>query len=148
ETGTSFADSLTALFVLGGLLLMVGAPDQRAVWPILAGATFGAAAALKLTNAVFVVGYVAAVCITKDRLRNLGLAALGIFAGYMLFGAQWAFHLWSNYGSPIYPFYNEVFRSPDAELVNFSDGRFFPNGLGEALSYPYLWLVGQQKTAE
>ena len=53
EVGTSFADILTALPVIGGLGLILSAKAQDRTAYVLAGLLIGAAVGLKLTNMVF-----------------------------------------------------------------------------------------------
>ncbi len=61
EVGTSFSDILTALPILAGCVLILSAGESNHGRYVLAGLLIGAAVGLKLTNAVYAIGAVAAV---------------------------------------------------------------------------------------
>ncbi len=157
EVGTSFADLLLAVPTLAALLAErragVEAARRRANGLyFLAGLLSGAAAGLKLTNAVVVIGLLGAVALPwrswGRSVRAAGLVALGAAVGAALSGGWWALYLWRSFHSPTFPFLNTVFRSPSAALVDFSDPRFRPHGLGDALTYPFRIAAGLYPTAE
>lgn len=157
EVGTSLADLLLALPGLAALLAVLGADaaqDGRRADRLhaLAGLLSGGAAGLKLTNGVVVVGILGAVLLPwrgwPRGVRAAGLVGLGAAAGAALSGGWWAFYLWRSFGSPAFPFLNSVFRSPSAALLDFSDPRFLPRGVGDALTYPFRIAAGLHPTAE
>src|ERR1700721_3282248 len=76
EVGTRFADLLTALPVVAGLGLILSDNAQRSARYAVAGLLIGAAAGLKLTNMIFVIGPGACVLL-GPRLS----AAVGCLAG-------------------------------------------------------------------
>jgi hypothetical protein len=157
EMGTSFVDVLVSQVVIIGLLLIIPpAPpmhgDQaQAGSPariVGAGLLFGLAFGLKLTSAIFVIGAIVAVLIGRRPVRNLFLLAVGGGIGGLIGGGWWMFRLWQTFGSPLFPFYNALFGSPDGPGGNLQDTRFLPHGLVEALAYPVLWMLGEHRTAE
>ncbi len=48
--------------------------------------------------------------------------------------------LWQNYGNPVMPFMNKVFKSDYFDSINFRDVRFLPDTWGEWLFYPLYWV--------
>jgi hypothetical protein len=56
--------------------------------------------------------------------------------------------LWQQFGNPVFPFYNTIFRSPEAPAFAIVDVRFKPHGLWDALAYPFYWLMGNHRSSE
>jgi len=140
--GTSYLDPLTTVPMLGGVLLLAAERGdgvaRRAAW---AGVLFGAAAALKYSNAMFAVAAVVLVVSqpaarVSMRLRTLAAYCAGGAAGLALFGGQTFAHLYREYGNPVFPLFNAWFRSPDFPPVSMSAERFAPKTVEEALTFP------------
>ena len=148
EVGTSFSDILTALPVIGGLGLILSAGERYAARLVVAGLLIGAAVGLKLTNATFLVGAVTAVAVVDRPFPKLGAFAVGSAAGGLATGGAWAWKLWEQFGSPVFPYFNTIFRSPEAPLESITDVRFMPHGLLDALAYPFYWLIGDHRSSE
>ena len=148
EVGTSFADVLTTLPVLTGLGLILSADARDSVRFVTAGLLIGAAVGLKLTNATFLIGAVTSLLAFNHPLRKIGLFALGNAAGGLATGGAWALMLWRQFGSPVFPYFNNIFRSPEAPIDPLADGRFLPHGLLDAMAYPFYWLIGDHRSSE
>jgi hypothetical protein len=56
--------------------------------------------------------------------------------------------LWEQFGNPLFPFYNTIFRSPEAPVAAIADLRFLPRSLWDAAAYPFYWLVGIHPSSE
>src|SRR6266566_2011178 len=56
--------------------------------------------------------------------------------------------LWEQCGNPLFPFYNTVFRSPEAPIETMADLRFLPHSLWDAAAYPFYWLIGIHRSSE
>jgi hypothetical protein len=93
EVGTSFADILTALPVIGGLGLILSAKAQDRTAYVLGGLPIGAAAGLKLTNMVFLVGAAASLLFAARPRVALSYFLLGGVIGALGTGGVWALHL-------------------------------------------------------
>lgn len=65
---------------------------------------------------------------------------LGGLAGFLLTNGYWMYILWQNYGNPVMPFLNKIFKSEYFDSINFRDVRFLPNTWGEWLFYPLYWV--------
>lgn len=148
ETGTSFADILTALPVIAGFALLVSAEEQH--WPryILAGLLIGAAVGLKLTNVVFALGAAACLLVSARPLLAIPCLAIGGAMGTAATGGAWSVMLWQETGNPIFPLFNGIFTSKELQPLNLLDLQFVPHGLLDALAYPFYWLVSGTRTAE
>jgi hypothetical protein len=149
EIGTSFADLLTAIPVLIGLVLLLPAGPRRPRAVLIAGALVGAAVGLKLTNAVFAVGALAIVLCGERPLRFAAWLGLGGAIGALLTGGAWSIYLWQEFHNPVFPFSNSLFHSAAGPSWNVP--RRDPNraqGFLDALSYPFRWVIGWDRTAE
>ena len=144
EIGTSISDLLLAGLDLGALLLLLGEGRPRAL--LLAGALAGVATGLKLTNAVFVAGLLA-VLLVQWRPRGTWFGA-GLAYGGLIAGGPWAAYMAWQYDNPIFPGLNNLFHSASAARIEFSDGRFLPHGVLDALGYPLRIALGQHPTGE
>ncbi len=148
EVGTSFADILTALPVIAGVGLVLSAGGQHRARYVIAGMLIGAAAGLKLTNMVFFIGAAVSLLYATRPMMALCCFALGGAVGALGTGGAWAWRLWAEFGNPVFPFYNEIFRSPEAAFQSIADIRFMPHSLLEAFAYPFYWAVGDHRSSE
>jgi hypothetical protein len=62
------------------------------------------------------------------RVRPGALAALaaGGLVGYLLTGGWWAWRMWTAFGNPVFPLFNDLFQSPFAPLASLHDPNFLP----------------------
>ena len=153
EVGTSFIDILTAMPVIAGVGLTLSeseepASQQQGKRLVIAGLLLGAAAGLKLTNVTFLIGAGTSLLLVTRPLAAMARFAAGSILGMLATGGAWAWMLWQQFGSPVFPFYNTVFRSPEAPLAPIVDLRFLPHGLLDAAAYPFYWLVGDHRSSE
>ncbi|MFC7739198.1 hypothetical protein ACFQX4_26310 [Roseomonas sp. GCM10028921] len=141
EAGATQNDVQIGCLVLGALLsLLLGGTRLG----LLAGFLGGAAIALKLTAAIYALPLAAAALITvqggpAERLRSVALLALGGALGFVLVHGPWGWFLWQHFGNPFGPFFNNFFHSPWFQIENPRDTAFLPQGLAQALTYPFLW---------
>jgi hypothetical protein len=159
EVGTTMADLLTSLPVLAGvaLLMRAGSDGGRRAASVatigLAGALVGAAMSLKLTNASFALGLAAASLVGwagwRDRLTAFVATGLGGVIGFAICGGSWYLTMWRIFRNPVFPYFNNVFRSPDYPSgTALFDAHYIPHSLAQAMSYPFLWTMSQTATAE
>ena len=144
--GSSFVDPLLAAPMLAGLLLLLEPdPERAARRPLLAGLLFGAAAALKYSNAFFALAAAPLALATPGgwapRLRaGLAYAAGGAVAVALLAG-PWMVLMWREFANPVFPLLNGWFRSPEAPASNMFAGRFAPPDLWAALALPWRLIA-------
>jgi hypothetical protein len=130
--GSSFLDPLLAPAILGGLLLVM--EGRR---PGLAGALFGAAAALKYSNGIYVLAALPLAFATRGALAYVLGAALAI----AMLAGPWFLALWREFGNPVFPLMNAWFESPHALAVNLVSARFGPRDVGDALALPFRMVA-------
>lgn len=143
ELGNTMGDNLTALFVLGGLLLAMDSSGPLARRKLLAaGALVGLATGLKLTNAVYAVGLAGAFllvpAIQGRRVKPLIFLAMGGLAGLLLTGGYWFWHMWQLFGNPLFPQFSSLFPNSLAANVGVADVRTLPHHLWEWLFWPLV----------
>jgi len=143
--GTSFLDPLLTVPMLAGLLLLIAEGGAGRTSRIgCAGFLFGAAAALKYSNALF--GLAAAFLAMSPpgsgsaRLRALLAYTAGGALGLALLGGANFVHLYREYGNPVFPLFNAWFRSPDFPSINIGAERFAPKHLDDAVFFPFRIL--------
>jgi hypothetical protein len=102
--------------------------------------------ALKLTNGVFALGVVGFALAGSEPFRQrIGwLLAYGsaTAAALLLVGGQWFLTLWNRFGNPFFPYYNNIFHSPDMPATAIRDERFLPVSVLDVWRYPYYWSFG------
>jgi hypothetical protein len=148
EVGTSFADILTALPIIAAIGLILSAGERPQHRLLAAGLLIGAAVGLKLTNATFLIGAGVSLLLAARPASAMAAFGVGSIVGALVTGGAWALRLWREFGNPVFPFYNTVFRSPEAPLEPIADTRFMPHGLLEAAAYPFYWLIGDHPSSE
>ena len=115
--GSSHVDLITAIPVVVGLaivLIRLDRVDAGFGWMLLAGACFGAATALKLTNATMALAagaMMVSICVLR---RDVGFAtvlafSLGGIAGAVLTYGYWGWLLWREFANPMFPFLDSLF---------------------------------------
>jgi hypothetical protein len=149
ELGTTFGDNTFAVLVLGALVALLasitrsGAAADRLVQA--SGLFAGAAAGGKLVASCYVVG-LAAACLAaggtaRDRARRL--ARFGVFAalGLLLTGGYWMWLMVDRFGSPLFPYFNTIFKSPFAAVDGAVSMRawYAPQGLTRTLFLPFFY---------
>lgn len=152
--GTSMSDIVPGSFVLLALCVYVHLQDRDkpdgAV--LFAGLLCGIAVGFKLTEAPFFIGFLAAIFGHEyvrggkplQRVVLFGLA--GGAAVLLICGAWW----WRNYalfGNPLFPAFNDIFKSDFVAWGRWSDDRFKPRDLGMALFYPFYWAFTPSQLA-
>jgi Protein of unknown function (DUF2029). len=149
EAGTTFIDFVTAVPVVAAyaLLLFRGG---RGLGPMtmtaLAGVLIGVATALKLTNGVFALGTIGFAIAGPERLRQrlgwLILCGTSATLAFLALGGSWHLGLWERFHNPFFPFYNNIFHSPDFGGTALHDERFLPHSVLDIWRYPLYWLLG------
>lgn len=148
EVGTSLADILTALAVVGGFWLLLRDNQQRAWDVLLGGMLVGVAVGLKPTNLVFAVGAAAAMLASERPSRAVVLLSVGGTLGAVIAGGPWGYVAWRDVGNPVFPLFNAFFHSPEVADTNILDLTFVPRSLWDGFTYPLQWLAGNGHTTE
>lgn len=151
--GTTFIDNLCSIFILGAISLIISDYAGDNLKYFFASILLGAAISFKLTNAFYAVSFIityAILCHKIDvKFKNIIYILFGSIIGFLAAGGYWYIQLWQAYGNPIFPLYNNIFQSPfSVSSVDFKDLRFLPRSLMDAITYPFLWFIGNSPTTE
>ncbi len=134
-------DWYVAAAVLAALWLVVRSGDpahaRARAWAG-AGLLVGAAAGLKLTGAIYGVGLLAAALAAGGSapLACGAGSALAMAVAFAVTAGPWMATMYERYGNPLFPYFNDVFRSPWADPVSYSATRFGPATSLEWLVFP------------
>lgn len=160
EVGTAFGDNLASLFVLAALLIIVWSTEPEKMGGlsytrksvIASGLLLGVVTGLKFVMAVYTLAFFLALLLMnvpwKNKLKGLFLSGIAVGTGFSITAGYWMSTLWRNFHSPLFPFYNRIFRSPFYESVKFTDSRFFPQNIHEVLFYPFYFIKTQKLVSE
>ncbi len=148
--GTTMSEIPQGLPFLAGLAVWLGCVPLRdrpglPVWTVaLAGLLAGATVGLKLTSLPLFVGLFVAVIVAELPRWRTGIAAgfvfglAGVIAAFAVAGWWW-WHVYQLTGNPVFPAFNDVFRSDWVAAGRWSDDRFKPQTWQHALLFPALW---------
>ncbi len=160
EVGTTFGDNLISLPLLSGLWLLLAnfqnLRQEKTVKILLivtfAGILTGMAAGLKQPSAIFAVGWCAAFLVLPVPFRRRIMLAfcfgIGVLAGIAITGGFWMHELWLHYGNPLFPYFNDFFRSPMGATDNYRDIHFLPPNLLESIFLPFLIVLNPFRVGE
>ena len=162
EVGTVFYDNVTSLGVLLSLLLLLRRLEMLEAASLpriakvtgLAGLPAGLMMGLKLITAPWCLGIaVALVGLQRkntDSARALAPAfffGLSVALGFALTYGSWAWHLYSLYQSPLFPYFNGIFRSPYLPPQSMR-GFVAPNTVAGQALFPFLFATEPRLVVE
>ena len=104
-----------------------------------AGAVAGLAVGLKLTVLPFVAA-IGLMILALLGLRAAIVAGAAMAAAFLVGFGPFAWTLWQATGNPMFPLYNDIFRSPEWFPRHVADERFLPRSLLQGVFYPFWWL--------
>jgi hypothetical protein len=142
QVGSTFIDPATTWPVMMSVWLVLRHPHSGRAHAA-SVALAGAATALKWTNAPYalalgVVGVLAVLPSDwKSIARRVALCSAAGMAGFLAFYAAWGAKLQAAHQSPVFPLFNALFRSPDAEQQSVALDRFVPQTLESLLLLPF-----------
>jgi len=151
--GTMMSEVIPGLPILAGLAVWLYTRERQQIgWLALAGCLAGLSVGLKLTILPMFIGLFIAVLASTIRsparaLRcGLVFGSAGVAASFVVAG-PWLLHNWQAYGNPIFPNFNDVFRSDLVTFARWDDNRFKPQGLFQILFYPAFWAFHESNAA-
>ena len=151
--GLSMNDAFVGAAIMGSLVVLVEPREDwvgRHRW-LLAGLIAGAITGLKLTAIFYCLGLAVASLATGPWPRQLGrMAALGMGGtlGFLLTYGAWGWRMFVVHGNPFFPYYNNLFQSPDALAWSWTDTRFRTESVFETLASPFELLTRTRDFSE
>ena len=146
ELGSLSHDNVTSLFGLSALWLVCTADEAHTARGAqlrigIAGLLMGLGVGLKLNAAVFAVALVLTLPLlatsVKSGLRDTTILAACTGLGVVLSFGWWAIVLYRRFGSPLFPFYNDLFHSEWLPPITYADVTWPAKTLGDAVSFPF-----------
>lgn len=157
EIGTTFNDLTIANAIMLALVLIMKAIQidlaghKKWLLLLVSGICLGIAPALKLTMSPYAIAAILAVAVINqpwiNKLKLMALLATGTLLGFLLLNGHWMYMLWQQFGNPVFPLYNKIFKSTDYYSLNAGSISFLPKSLGQTLFYPF-YFSWQRLTAE
>lgn len=155
ELGGTMGDNIISLLILSILLVLIRAP-KKSNWTDnrlkIFGLSFlaGLSVSLKMTAAIFVPGILILLILQNRQhwLKTLISAGLGLSGGFIMLQAHLMWQLWQNFGNPLFPYFNNLFKSSFTYLNTNTDPRLLPHGLWEYLFYPFFFTFRPRLVSE
>ncbi|MGJ7519265.1 hypothetical protein ACSFA0_02065 [Variovorax sp. LT1P1] len=150
--GSTFNDPIGSIFVLLALRILLSSNAERSRQLFLVGLCTGVAIGIKLTSGIFGLAFILVIAAdllsgqrsTAAHMARLTLAySLGGALGFAIVHGYWSALLIQHFGSPVFPFFNGVFRSEEFGLTNIRDLRFLGSGVLGLLRLPFDMLQVQ-----
>jgi hypothetical protein len=159
ELGNTMGDNVGALFVLASLCLVLRGWEQlragsgRAVATLLlTGFVMGLGTGLKLTNTTYALALcVALLAVPPSIGRGIAaafMAGCGVIAGVASTAGPWWLRMWHTFDNPLFPQFNNVFKSPLAPQMGVIDDSHLPHGAVEALLWPFVFTRDFTRVSE
>jgi hypothetical protein len=148
--GTFTGDFTVSVFVLAALALFLsalitpaGKAHSRTI--LLSGLIIGFGTGLRMTVAVHAIPLVILALFlgstTATRVRSFFMYGVSCAVGFAVSYGWWGLFLQSRYGSPFFPYYNAIFRSPFVAPENLVDLRWMPASFVDHLVLPLRYFV-------
>jgi hypothetical protein len=155
--GSFHHDNLVSIFFLVSLLIVcrqAQATDSTSTtkfeWQAAAGVCIGVGLGLKLTLAPFALAIGCAPMFYPwpvwRRLQAMTVSAAAGAAGLLAVAGPHMWHLYREYGNPIFPFFRWLSRPPFDQIAEQQDLRFVPTGVAEYLFYPFYFVFNPLRT--
>lgn len=134
-------ENVIAIPILLGLYLLLRSLGTKcnSIF-IFSGIAFGISVGLKLTSAHYVVGALFTLVICSRQFKSFILFGLGLLAGYLIVDGVFLYLRWETVGNPVFPFANNIFKSPYFPEAWKSFSSFDPSKIFYYLSLPFIWL--------
>lgn len=151
--GTHYYDNVLSVFTLTGIAILVIRRRQMAEgrlidvagWCALGGLLTGFAAGLKLPMAPYAMGFGAALIAVggsrKHLLTRLAAGVIGGLAGFLAGAGYWMLKMQALTGNPLFPYFNDYFKSPLALSSPYRDMRFLQHGFWNNLTFPIRFSI-------
>ena len=135
--GGTFLDPMLVPPMLAGLLLLLREEGDRRRHAGLAGLLFGTAAALKYSNAIYLLAALPLAIAMRGGVAYL----IGATAALCVFAGPWLLLMLREFGNPVFPLFNGWFRSPHYLEFNMVNERFALRDGFAVLALPFRMVA-------
>ncbi len=144
EIGTSYHDNIVSIFILLAIYLTL----KKRKSSFLPGLILGLGIGLKLNMGIYAIPFLVSITFfEKDfnkKIKSFFITGSGILSGILITSGYWMYILLINFKNPLFPYFNEIFKSPYYDITNIPHSGFFPKNLLQKLFYP-LYFMKKQK---
>lgn len=159
EVGTTLNDSLIVIFPLISLWIILSRlgdviEGRRSAWVFvfLSGLIVGIGCGLKIVVAIYALGMCLSFLITpmewSRRFKFSFFFGVAVLVGLALSGGYWFYKMWTEFGNPVFPQFNDLFRGGLARPEAIRDMRFIPKGIFEKMFYPAIFTINPLRVGE
>jgi hypothetical protein len=146
EVGTTMGDWPLILLMISSIYYFLRFIFNSNSWGLISISVFlmTLATMLKTSNAIFLGSFLITLLLTLNSKHKLLIFVKGFVFGFfpaVFLGGMWMFRVFIHTGNPIFPYYNEVFKSEYFPQVNFRDRRWEVNSPLEFFA-PWTGLWG------
>lgn len=146
QIGTSSNEIPVIFCIMTGLYLIYKevffCKTERAWIFLLAGVVMGAGLGLKFTVIIYCLSAGLTLMIFYRRLqtpfKTIAMFALGGILGFLLTYGWWGFLLYKEFGNPMYPYMNSIFKSPYYPEKFLTYSTYFEKNAWNWLVFPYM----------
>jgi hypothetical protein len=71
-----------------------------------------------------------------------------VVAGLLASAGYWWLTMWKHFGNPLFPQFNNIFRSPLAQQYGVIDSAHLPHGVLEVLFWPFVFIRHFERVSE
>ncbi|HSS12501.1 MAG TPA: hypothetical protein VLL04_01320 [Rhizomicrobium sp.] len=128
EFGTTYYDNVMSVLVLSSVAVLVLNRDALRHGPL--GRTGAIAAALVALGGSW-----------KHQLTRLAAGGIAGLIGVLIFSAPWMLYIYHLTGNPLFPYFNDYWKSPLALEAPYRDLRFVPTHFWRQLFFPILFTL-------
>jgi hypothetical protein len=82
------------------------------------------------------------------RFLNAVLYGCAALAGLLASAGYWWLSMWQRFGNPLFPQFNQIFRSPLARQIGVIDDQHLPHNALEALFWPFVFIKDIGRVSE
>lgn len=148
--GSFSNDNFVTIFILSFVLLQIIVLNHYQMtqkitykYILLSGILLGAGFGLKFTAGIFIAGGFLVTFLLPISLRDKSKIILTCGAaciiGMLCTAGYWMYLMWVHHHNPLFPFFNNIFKSSDFLAVSWRDTRFLPHNIMEAIFYPFYF---------
>lgn len=151
--GTTYHDNTMSILILSAIAILVvnrKRLNESPLWltaAITAGAGLlvGLTVGLKLPEFPFAIGFAVSLLFLGGDWKHQGVRLLvgglaGLIGVWAMMG-YWTEHMLATTGNPLFPYFNEYWKSPLALPAPYRDMRFLPTHFWIAAAFPILWVL-------
>ncbi|MGN0014812.1 MAG: hypothetical protein ACI37T_05280 [Candidatus Gastranaerophilaceae bacterium] len=151
EIGTSLTDLQLCFLPLCGLYILfkeLFKKDIKYKNILLSGVFFGLTAGFKLTFGMYALTIILALLFFIKQincsLKFFSFLLLGMIIGFFVTGGYWCFFLWQKFGNPIFPYYENFFKTGYSAPVFYNYIYNFPQNFLEWIAFPFFFYNNNQ----